>query len=228
MIKAVIFDVDGTLVDSNDFHAQAWREAFRHFGKVVTFDAIRQQIGKGGDQLMPAFCSPEELERFGKALEQYRTELFAREYLPRVRPFPQVRELCERIRAEGLRIVLASSSKEQEVEHYKKLLRLEDLLDAATSADDAERSKPYPDIFQAALADLRNVAPTEAMVVGDTPYDMLAASGAGLRAIGVLSGGFPADALRGTGAVQIYRDVAELLERFEDSPLARTGATVTA
>jgi len=113
LLKAVIFDVDGTLVDSNDLHVEAWREALRCYGKEVTFEDVHGQMGKGGDQLMPVFCTDDELERFGEELEQRRVELFTSDYLPRVRPFPRVRELFERVRAEGLQIALASSAKEE-------------------------------------------------------------------------------------------------------------------
>src|SRR5947209_13508515 len=110
LIEAVIFDIDGTLVDSVDLHARAWQEAFARFGKQIPYERVRYQIGKGGDQLMPVFLSKEELEEFGEELEKYRGELFKREYLPRVRAFPRVRELFERIQRDGKRIALASSS----------------------------------------------------------------------------------------------------------------------
>ena len=228
MIKAVIFDVDGTLVDSNDLHVEAWREAFRCYGKELSFEDVHGQMGKGGDQLMPVFCSEEELEEFGEELEQKRVELFKSDYLPRVRPFPRVRELFERVKAEGLQIALASSAKGEELEQHKKSMRVADLLEAATSADDARRSKPHPDIFQAALAGLKEVRPEEAVVVGDTPYDVQAAAKAGVSTVGLLSGGFSEEALREAGAVAVYRDVSELLERFDESPLARGRADAAA
>jgi HAD superfamily hydrolase (TIGR01509 family) len=221
LIKAVIFDVDGTLVDSNDLHVEAWREAFRCYGKEPSFEDVHGQMGKGGDQLMPVFCSEEELEEFGEELEKKRVDLFKSEYLPRVRPFPRVRELFERVRAEGLQIALASSAKGEELEQHKRSTGVEDLLEAATSADDAERSKPHPDIFEAALAGLKDVRPEHAVVVGDTPYDVEAAAKAGMRTVGLLSGGFKEESLREAGAVAVYRDVSDLLERFDESPLAR-------
>lgn len=224
MIKAVIFDVDGTLVDSNDLHVMAWQEAFRGCGKELAYEELHEQMGKGGDQLMPVFCSREELDRFGEELERSRTELFTRDYLPHVKPFPKVRELFERIEADGLSIALASSAKEEELEQHKKTLEIEDLLEAATSADDAERSKPHPDIFQAALAGIGGVKPEEAVVVGDTPYDAVAAGKAGMRAVGLLSGGFSEEELRAAGAVEIYEDVADLLERYDESLLAPEAA----
>src|SRR2546421_12732086 len=121
MIRAIIFDIDGTLVDSVDLHARAWAAAFEHFGKKIPFEEVHHQIGKGGDQLMPVFFSKEELDEFGEELEKYRGDLYKREYLPRARPFPQVRELFERIRDDGKRIALASSAKEEELKVYKKL-----------------------------------------------------------------------------------------------------------
>jgi HAD superfamily hydrolase (TIGR01509 family) len=226
VIKAVIFDVDGTLVDSNDLHVEAWQVALRSCGKEVSYEELHEQMGKGGDQLMPVFCSREELGRFGKDLERSRTELFASDYLPRVRPFPKVRELFERIKADGLAIALASSAKEEELEQHKRNLRIEDLLETATSADDAARSKPHPDIFQAALEGIEGVGPTEAVVVGDTPYDAIAAGKAGMRCIGLLSGGFTAEALRAAGAVEIYEDVSDLLERYDESLIGVKAAAV--
>jgi phosphoglycolate phosphatase-like HAD superfamily hydrolase len=222
MTKAVIFDIDGTLIDSNDLHAHAWQETFAEFGKDVPYDEIRHQIGKGGDQLLPVFFSREELDRFGGELEAYRGDLFKRKYLARVRPFPRVRDLFERILADGARIALASSAKEEELAAHMKNANVDDLVEVATSADDAERSKPQPDIFEAALARLGDVGPDEAIVVGDTPYDVEAAAKAGLRTVAVLSGGFAEAQLRGAGAIAIYRDVADLLERYDDSPVART------
>jgi HAD superfamily hydrolase (TIGR01549 family) len=227
VIKAVIFDIDGTLVDSVDLHARAWQEAFEHFGKKVPFEKVRYQIGKGGDQLMPVFFSKEELEKFGEELEKYRGDLYKREYLPRVAAFPSVRELFERIRQDGHRIALASSAKEDELGTYKKLARIEDLVEEQASADDAEKSKPHPDIFEAALAQLGDVRPTEAVVVGDTPYDAEAAGKAGLSTVGFLSGGFPEEDLRAAGCVRIYRDASDLLARYDDSPIAAQPSSST-
>lgn len=227
MVKAVIFDVDGTLVDSVDLHARAWQEAFRHFGREVEFARVREQIGKGGDQLMPVFFTEEELARFGEQMEQHRGLLYKRSFLPLVRAFPRVRDLFERIRREGQRIALASSAKSEELTTYKRLTQIEDLVEDETSADDAERSKPHPDIFEAALARLGDLAPAECIVVGDTPYDAEAAAKAGLRTVGLLAGGFPEADLRAAGCVHIYKDAADLLERYDDSPLARRDAAAS-
>jgi HAD superfamily hydrolase (TIGR01549 family) len=217
MIKAVIFDIDGTLVDSVDLHAQAWKEAFKHFGKDIPFEQVRHQIGKGGDQLMPVFFSKEELDEFGEEMEEYRGELYKRDFLPRVRPFPKVRVLFERIEADGKRIALASSAKEDELATYKKIAHIEDLVEEETSADDAEKSKPHPDIFEAALAQLGDIGAHEVIVVGDTPYDAEAAGKLRLRTIGVLCGGFPEKELRAAGCVNIYRDPADLLAHYDEA-----------
>jgi HAD superfamily hydrolase (TIGR01549 family) len=221
MIKAVIFDIDGTLVDSVDLHARAWQETFRHYGKEIAYERVRHQIGKGGDQLMPVFFSKEELDDFGSEMEKYRGELYKREYLHRVRAFPQVRELFQKIRDEGLRLALASSAKEDELATYKNIARIEDLVEEETSADDAEKSKPHPDIFEAALESLGEINPLEAIVVGDTPYDAEAAGKAGLRTIGVLCGGFSEAELKAAGCLQIYRDPADLLARYDSSLIAK-------
>ena len=220
MPKAVIFDIDGTLVDSVDLHASAWVDTFRHFGIEVSHDAVRSQIGKGGDQLMPVFLSREMVDERGEEIEKFRSDLFKREYLPKVRPFPGVRELFERIRAAGQTVVLASSCKEDELGHYEELAGIKDLVQAATTSSDAERSKPHPDIFEAALERIAPVTAADAVVVGDSPYDAEAAAKAGLRSVGVLCGGFPEEDLRAAGCVAVYRDPQDLLNHYHRSPLA--------
>lgn len=219
-MKAAIFDVDGTLIDSVDAHAHAWQEALAKFGYQVPFTDVRSQIGKGGDQLMPVFVPAEDLERIAEALEKYRGELFKQRYLPGLRPFPDVRALIERVLGAGLQVALASSAKADEVEEYKRIAGIDDLIAHETSSDDVERSKPHPDVFHAALRRLHDVDPADAIVVGDTPYDAEAAKKAGLATVGVLCGGFPEADLRAAGCMAIYRDPAELLARFEESPLS--------
>lgn len=219
MIRAAIFDVDGTLTDSVDIHAKAWQLALEHFGHSENFETVRHQIGKGGDQLMPVFLSKEEMEEKGEALEKYRGELFKRDFMHKIKPFPMVRELFLKLKEFGIRAVLASSAKEGELEYYKKLCKIDDLIEGNTSSDDAEKSKPYPDIFQAALAEVKGLKPEEAIVVGDTPYDVIAAKRAGIESIGMLSGGFPESELTEAGAIAIYKDPADLREKLESSPL---------
>ena len=213
-LKAVIFDVDGTLVDSNDLHIEAWREAFAHYGIALDRDEIHTQVGKGGDQLIPVFLTEEQAAKFGADLEKLRVEIFARDYLPQVRPFPKVRELFERLYGDGLQIALATSSKQSELECYLKILGVQDLV-VSTSADDADHSKPCPDIFEAALARLDKVFPEDTIVVGDTPYDVIAATRAGMDTIALLSGGFDEETLRNAGAAAVHLDIADLLARYD-------------
>lgn len=224
MLKAVIFDIDGTLIDSVDMHARAWQEAFAHFGKKIEFEAMRGQIGKGGDQLIPVFLSKEEQQRFGKDLEKYRGELWKAKYMHTVKPFTRVRELVQRVKNDSMQVALASSAKEDEVEYYKHVAHIEDLIEEQTSADDAKRSKPHPDIFEAALGRLNDVKPTEAITIGDSPYDAIAAGKLKMNSIGVLSGGFPEKDLWDAGYSEIYKDCADLLDRYDESMLARKKA----
>jgi HAD superfamily hydrolase (TIGR01549 family) len=221
MITAVIFDIDGTLLDSVDLHAEAWREALERFGKKISFPEVRRQIGKGGDQLMPVFLSRQELQKFGAELEQYRSDLFKKEFLPRVTAFPEVRQLFQRIRQDDKRIGLASSAKGDELKTYKAIAGIDDLIEAETSSDDAARSKPYPDIFQAALAELGDVRADNVIVVGDTIYDAEAAGKAHMRTIGVMCGGWSEEDLCRAGCIAIYRDPADLLNGYDASPISR-------
>lgn len=220
MIRAAIFDIDGTLIDSVDLHAKAWQEALRQFGYEFAFEEVRHQIGKGGDQLMPALLPEGVVERRGEEIEEYRSALFKREYLSRVRAFPGVRDLFERIKAEGKKIALASSAKKDELAVYKEIADIDGLSDVETSSDDADKSKPHPDIFEATMEKLGPIRPEEVIVIGDTPYDAEAASKAGLRAIGMLCGGFPERELLEAGCIAIYRDPAALLSAYGESPLA--------
>lgn len=224
MLQALIFDLDGTLVDTNELHVAAWREVFLRFGRHVEPEALRKQMGKGGDQLMPVFWFKDELARFGEEMQAQRVQLFMQKYLPRAKPFPGVRALFERAKRAGLRIALASSAKKPELEHHVEQLGIGDLIDAGTSADDAEHSKPSPDILQAALARLPGVAAADTVLIGDSPYDAQAARRAGMRCIGVLSGGFGESELLRAGAIAVYRDIADLDRHYEESPLAKERA----
>src|SRR5260370_14196105 len=219
--EAALFDVDGTLVDSVDLHARAWQEAFAHFGKRVPLEEIRAQIGKGGDQLLKVFFSQDELARRGEAIEAYRSDLYKRKYLKRVRPFPRVRELFEALRRRGVRIALASSAKGDELEMYERMLHIEDLIEAETSADDAERSKPYPDIFQAATKRLGSPDPRRTLAVGDSPFDARAAGRIGARTIGTLCGGVPPGGLREGGLIRHFRGRPPARHELDASPSAR-------
>jgi HAD superfamily hydrolase (TIGR01509 family) len=218
--RAVLFDVDGTLVDTNDLHAVAWREAFLNFGLDKPVEEIRWQVGKGGDNLIPSLF-PDLGEAQRNEIEDYRGNLFRRDYLPRATPFPGVRDLFERLSADGIRIVLASSSHSEEVEYHLSLIGCADLVEATTSKDDVENSKPCPDIFAAALGRVAPLGAGEVAVVGDTPWDAKAAVKLGLRTVGFRSGGFPDDALAEAGACELYDGPSDLLARFEISVFGR-------
>lgn len=217
---AALFDVDGTLLDTNALHVAAWQQAFRHFGHDVTADDIKGQVGKGGDNLIPSLL-PGLDDEDRKRIEDYRSDLFKRDYMPRAVPFPGVRPLFERLVADGVRIVLASSSHRHEVDFYLALIGCEDLVEAVTSKDDVDHSKPCPDIFKAALGKVAPLRPEDALVVGDSIWDVKAAGQAGLRAIGFRSGGFPDAALIEAGACALYDDPRDLLARYAESPFER-------
>lgn len=219
MIRAVIFDLDGTLVDSNELHVESWDETFRHFGKKFPKEKLRAHIGKGGDQYLPEFLNEFELRTRGEEIEKYRGDLFINRYRERVRPFPKVRELLQQLRDDGKKIALATSGNKSETEFYLKLLHIAELVDAHTSKEDVAQSKPQPDVFLSALNDL-GVAAVEAIVVGDTIYDVQAAKKLELPAIGLTCGGASSeDELRAEGAVAIFRDPEDLLAHYARSPL---------
>jgi len=215
MNKSFIFDVDGTLVDSNDFHALAWEKAFSQKGKSIPVNRIRREIGKGADQLMPVFLTKKEIAEYGKELENLQGDIFVREYFSQVRPFAKVRELFKAIHDADGKIALASSSGIQQIDKYETIAQLEGLIDACACADDAKKTKPAPDIFQIALQKLGNPPKSSVIVVGDTPADAIAAHRAGLRIVGVLSGGFAEADLRGNGCFAVYEDPADILANLQ-------------
>ena len=218
VLKAIIFDVDGTLVDSVDLHAAAWQRALQKFGHEVSFVDARGQIGKGGDKLIPFFLSEAEQADHGEAMEKYRGELFRSDYLHLVRPFTAVPALMQRLKEAGLKIAVASSAKQKELDVYLEVAGIADMIDANTCSDDVGDSKPDPDIFEAALEKL-GCGADEAVVIGDTPYDAIAATKAGIKAVGVLSGGFREEDLREAGCVAVYPGPGALWTCFENSPL---------
>ena len=223
-VTAVIFDIDGTLVDSVDLHARAWQEALREFGFDLPFETVRHQIGKGSDKLIPDLIGPENSKRVFEALDKFRSNLWKSRYFGQVKPFPQTRELFQRIQQDGKQIALASSARGDELMRYKQIAGIDDLIQEETSSDDVDKSKPSPDVVEAALAKLNHPDPATAVMIGDTPWDIMAAAKAGVKSIGVLSGGFPEEELRAAGAVAIYRDPADLLLRYPETPIANPEA----
>lgn len=222
MLKAILFDIDGTLVDSNHQHALAWQEALAEEGHRFDLPAIHHQIGKGSDNLVPSLvpgASEQDAERLGDA----HGRIFKARHFAELRPFPGARDLLARCKEAGYTVVLASSATAEELHHHLDILDARGLIDAFTSADDVGCSKPCPDIFDTARKKA-GVSAEEAMVVGDTPYDIEAARQAGIRTVAVRSGGFDDRAL--SGALAIFDDVAELLARFDASPLSRVEEAV--
>ena len=209
-VRCVLLDIDGTLVDSNEFHVKAWDHAFQRFGHAVTQTAIREQIGKGADQLIPALLSDVPAAEI-ETIAQTHDEIFRERYLDQVCAFDKASELVACLHRRGLKVVLASSAKRVEVDHYIKLLNIDKLLKASTSADDVERSKPAGDLFAAALEKVDSATPAQALAIGDTPYDVIAAAKCGIATLAVLSGGFAEAVLRSAGACAIYSGVDEVL-----------------
>jgi membrane protein len=214
--KAILFDIDGTLVDSNDLHVTAWDEVLRGAGHNFDRATLHSQIGKGGDNYVPALL-PEADEEEQERLKKAHGDAFKRR-IDQVKPFPGARDLLLKVRDSGRKVVLASSASGEELEKHVENLGAAEILEGATSKDDVAHSKPCPDIFQAAL-ERAGVRAEEAVVVGDTPYDIEAARRSGIDAVAVRSGGFPDDTL--SDAVAIYDDVGEILADFERSPLSR-------
>jgi HAD superfamily hydrolase (TIGR01509 family) len=218
-IQAILFDIDGTLVDSNDQHVLAWEEAFAGIGKRFDRQVIHDQIGKGTDMLVPTLL-PELDDDAVEALGDEHGRIFKARYLEAIEPFDQAHAILAEVAARGQQVVLASSAAEDELEQYLGLLDAHALVSATTSSDDVEQTKPAPDIFATALKKIG--LPAEAViVVGDTPYDMEAAAKCGIAGVAVRSGGFPDDSLTEAGAIALYDDVAALLAAYTASPLAR-------
>jgi HAD superfamily hydrolase (TIGR01509 family) len=208
----VLFDVDGTLVDSNYLHTLAWSRALQEAGEWAPMNAIHRLVGMGGDQLVPTLLGHENGEAEKARSRHYRP------LMREVRPFPGSADLLRRCHDAGLLVVLASSSPADEMETLREVLDAEDVIDAVTTADDAERSKPEPDIFEAAMAK-SGMDPERTLVVGDSIWDVRAARRAGVGCIGVETGGFSRHELSEDGALQVYRNVAELSRQFRTSPL---------
>jgi HAD superfamily hydrolase (TIGR01509 family) len=216
-LRAVILDIDGTLLDSNDAHTSAFVDAARELGIAADYEKIRRLIGKGGDKLIPeAFGFAQESDR-GEALDGRKGEIFRERYLPQLHPTPGARALLERLRDEGLKRVVATSASKEDLEGLLERAGIADLVGEATSASDVEETKPAPEPVQAAL-EQAGCEPAEAVMLGDTPYDVESALRAGVRIVGVRSGGWNDEELRGAAAV--YDDPADLLRSFRTSPLA--------
>ena len=218
MLKGIIFDVDGTLVDSNDAHAESWVDTFAEAGYDVPFSAVRPLIGMGADKLLPRTIGVSSESETGKRLISRRSEIFHDKYLPGLRPFSGSRELVQRVRSSGLKAIVATSARDKELKELLKAATVQDLMEEKATASDAKRSKPDPDIVHAAVEESKTL-PSQLLMIGDTPYDIEAAGKAGVRAIGFRSGGWSDADLE--GAVEIYDGPADLLAKYDSSIITK-------
>jgi HAD superfamily hydrolase (TIGR01509 family) len=213
--EAVLFDVDGTLIDSNDAHARAWVAALAEAGIQVPFERIRPLIGQGGDRILPAVAGLSDEEEPGKTIAARRSALFEERELGGIGPQPGAKALLEAVRARGARVVVATSAKRDELDGLLARADLGPLVDVATTSDDADSSKPAPDIVHSALKKA-GVAPEAAVFVGDTRWDVEAARNAGVACVALRCGGMDPASLAGADAV--YEDPAELLGALDRPP----------
>jgi HAD superfamily hydrolase (TIGR01509 family) len=216
--RAVLLDVDGTLIDTNDAHAHAWVDTCHEFGHEVAFGEVRRMIGMGGDRVLPRLTGLQEDSEQGELMKERRGKIFRERYLPGCRPFPGARELLQRMQEDGMMLVVATSASKDDMASLLKAANVADLIEAKTSSSDAEQSKPAPDIVEAALANA-GCSPAEAVMLGDTPYDVKAANNAGVRCVALRCGGWDDEALKAAAA--IYDDAADLLAHYDQAPFGR-------
>jgi HAD superfamily hydrolase (TIGR01509 family) len=218
LLKGVIFDVDGTLLDSNDAHAISWVEAFAEAGYDVPFDVVRPLIGMGADKLLPKTIGISKDSDEGKKLVARHSEIFEERHLPRLRPFKGARDLVQRIRSDDLKALVATSARDEQLTELLKAAHVDDLMEERATASDAKRSKPDPDIVQAGIEE-SGIPPKHLVMIGDTPYDIEAAAKADVRTIAFRCGGWTDDKLK--GAIEIYDGPADLLAHYEASLIWR-------
>jgi HAD superfamily hydrolase (TIGR01509 family) len=217
-MAVAVLDIDGTLVDTNYHHAIAWYRAFRQSGIVLPIWRIHRHIGMGGDQLVGALTDEKTEKEKGDEIRAAEKTLYF-ELIDEVEPMEGARELIEDLKSRGHTVVLASSAKEDEVEKYLDLLDARELADSWTTSADVEETKPQPDLVNAALERSGGSA-DEAVMVGDTPWDVHAAENAGVKTITVRTGGFGDDELRDAGSIEVYESVAELRAKLDETPLS--------
>jgi len=215
--RVAILDVDGTLVDTNYQHTLAWQRAFRQHGIVLPAWRIHRHIGMGGDKIVAALAGEDAESKCGDAIRAAEQVLYM-ELIDEVEPMPGARRLIDTLKDRGSRIVLASSAKPNEIEHYIDLLDVRDVIDDWTSAGDVDATKPDPDLVDAAIHKT-GCSADDAVMVGDTTWDCIAAAKAGVPTVGLLSGGFSEQELREAGAVAVYPTPADLVERLTETPL---------
>ncbi len=222
MVEALLCDIDGTLVQSNWLHAEAWQVAFGAMGIHLELEDVRRQIGKGGDELIPVYVPWWKQKHVEEPLKALRKLVFQQNFLSQVKALPMAREFLLKLKEAGIRPALSSSADKEDLAIYKGIVGMEDLIEEETSASDTSKAKPHPDIFEATLKRL-GLPAEKCMALGDTPYDAEAAGKAGIRTIGVETGGWSHEDLYAAGCVAVYESVADLLEHFDDSLLVHTG-----
>lgn len=213
-LKGLLLDIDGTLVDSNDANTLAWMEAMQAHGVEVSYVKIREAVGMGGDNLLPTVAHLESDSPLGKAISETRGKILKEKYLPTLKAFPQVQELLTQLHGDGLKLIVATSAKLDEAKPLLALTGAAELIDVIATSEDADHSKPAPDILQAALKK-SGLAPDSVVMLGDTPYDAESARKAGIGFLGVRCGGWAAPDLK--GALAVYDDPAGLLAQYESS-----------
>jgi HAD superfamily hydrolase (TIGR01509 family) len=216
-VRAAVLDIDGTLIDSNDAHAQAWVDVGKEMGYDIDFAHVRGLIGKGGDKVLPEITGLEDESDEAEKLKKRRGEIFQQRYLPTLKPFPRARELLERFQAEGLTLVVATSASKDDMGKLLEKAGVKDLIEEKTSQSDVEASKPDPDVIEAAV-EKAGCKPAEAVMLGDTPYDVEASRRAGVPCVALRCGGWGDEDL--SDAVAIYDDPADLLANYDRSPFA--------
>ena len=212
MTTNAILDIDGTLVDTNYHHALAWFHAFRTHGQVLPLWRVHRHIGMGGDHMVSALCGDAIEEKLGNDIRASEKESYAG-MIDDVEPMHGARQLIVDLKERGHAVVLASSAKEDEVDHYLELLDARDLVDAWTTSADVEATKPEPDLVRSAMA---KVETEESVMVGDSTYDCEAATRAGIKTIGVLTGGFSEHELVDAGAAVVVESIEELRLSLDD------------
>lgn len=217
MLRGVLFDIDGTLVASNEAHTQSWVDVLQEAGYDVPFDVIWPMIGMGGDKLLPSATGIELNSEPGERIGKRRWEIFKRDYLPKLKPTPGARDLVLRMKEDNLTLIVATSASGNELGELLEVAGVADLMDDTTSSTDAAESKPDPDIVQVAVRK-SGFEPDDLIMLGDTPYDVQAAIGAHVKLVGLLCGGWSKEEL--SGAVAIYDDPGDLLRWYDQSPFA--------
>ncbi|MFL5653137.1 MAG: HAD family hydrolase [Ktedonobacteraceae bacterium] len=217
-IHAVIFDVDGTLVNSNDAQAKSWVEALKEFGYSVPYEKVRPLIGMGGDKVLPETIGVQKDSEKGKQISKRRGEIFKEKYLPTIQAFPGAQKLLDRMREQGLKLAIATSAQPDELRPLLQIVGAADLIEDKTTSEDAKSSKPDPDVMQVTLKKV-GYPPNEVVMIGDTPYDIEAASKVGVGTIAFRCGGWNDADL--AGAIAIYNDPADLLAHYDSSPLVQ-------